>query len=282
MIDINNISFSYKKGNSVINDFSMRISDGSVCGLLGSNGVGKSTLLYLISGLLKPKSGSILCNGFNPYQRTVPFLNNIFIVPEEFSFPDIKFNQYIKWSAPFYPNFNYEQLERLMEMFGLSLEMRLGRLSLGQKKKAMLSFALACNTSILLLDEPTNGLDIPSKRIFRQAVSSCMEDYKNIIISTHQVYDIEKIIDHIIVTAKSGTILNASMIDISEKLRFSFTTDMSRINRALLSLEVPGGANIIENITDPDMETEVNLESLYELCYRKPELVNSLFANNRN
>lgn len=124
---------------------------------------------------------------------------------------------------------------------------------------------MACNTSLLILDEPTNGLDISAKRSFRKAIAQCMSDDKSILISTHQVYDVDKILDHVIITDRKGVLINAPMVDISSRYKFSFTTDKSRAEAALISLEVPGGYNIAEPLSDPMEETEVNLETLFEL-----------------
>ena len=156
-------------------------------------------------------------------------------------------------------------MEKYLEIFELTPDLHLGRLSMGQKKKAFISFAMACNTSLLILDEPTNGLDISAKRSFRKAIAQCMSDDKSILISTHQVYDVDKILDHVIITDRKGVLINASMVDISSRYKFSHTTDKERARAALISLEVPGGYNIAEPLSDPMEETEVNLETLFEL-----------------
>ena len=104
-----------------------------------------------------------------------------------------------------------------------------------------------------------------AKRNFRKAVAECMTDDKSILISTHQVYDVDKILDHVIITDRKGVLLDSSLIDVASRYRFNFTTDRDRAARALISLEVPGGFNIAEPLTDAADETEVNLETLFEL-----------------
>lgn len=268
MLTITNLSFSYSRKYKLIENFSMQLDKGTVCGLLGKNGAGKSTLIYLICGLLRPKSGVIDFEGYLPFDRKTGFLNDIFLVPEEFTLPNVTLEQYVQVNAPFYPAFDIKQMEHYLNIFELTPELHLGKLSMGQKKKAFISFAMACNTSLLILDEPTNGLDITAKRSFRKAVAECMTDEKSILISTHQVYDVDKVLDHVIITDRQGVLLNASMIDIAEKYKFNFTTDRRRASEALLSLEVPGGYNIVEPLTDPADETEVNLETLFELVQK--------------
>lgn len=277
MLTVSNITYSYgRKKKPVLENYSLQIKPGTICGLLGRNGAGKSTLLYLISGLLRPQAGTIVYNGFNPIQRNVAFLNDIYIVPEEFYLPNVTLGEFLKVNAPFYPNFSMNDLESHLSTFELSPEIHLGQLSMGQKKRVFISFALACNTSLLILDEPTNGLDIPGKRLFRKAILNGMTDDKTIIVSTHQVYDVEKIIDHVIITDTDGVILDAPMLEITSKLMFNFSADRNRIANALISLDAPGGANIIE-ISDGNTETDVNLESLFELSRQRQDIIHSLF-----
>lgn len=260
----------------VLRHYTMQINAGTICGLLGRNGAGKSTLLYLIAGLLRPMGGEINYNGFVPFKRDTDFLYDIFIVPEEFFLPNVMLKDYIRVNAPFYPNFSEEDLKRHLFTFELSPDIHLGRLSMGQKKRVFISFALACNTSLLLLDEPTNGLDIPGKRLFRKAILNGMTDDKTIIISTHQVFDVEKILDRVVITDTPGVLLDASVQDITSKLSFNFTNDRERIANSILALDAPGGANIIET-ADGFNESDLNLESLFELTRQRPDIVTNLF-----
>lgn len=268
MLALQNVSFSYKKGRPVIKNFSMNFEQGTVCGLLGKNGSGKSTLLYLICGLLKPDSGNVTFKGMTPLRRDVAFLNDVFIVPEEFELPNLPMSEFVKVNAPLYPKFNQQEMEEYMKTFEIDPSIHLKQCSMGQKKKAFISFALACNTSLLILDEPTNGLDISSKRAFRKAIAMGMRDDRSVIISTHQVYDVEKIIDRVMIVDPSGVLLDKSMYEIMNELSFSFTTDRERAAKALISLDAPGGWNIVEPYNGE--ETEVNLESLFELIQSNP------------
>lgn len=278
MIAFKDVCFSYRRNIPVLSNLSLQIEPGTVCGLLGRNGVGKSTMLYLTAGLLRPRSGQVLCNGYIPSDRQVNFLNDIFIVPEEFDLPPITLDEYVRINSVFYPKFNLDLMHSILEIFALPADINLGALSLGQKKKAFLSFALACNTSILLLDEPTNGLDITAKRMFRAAITAAMTDDKTIIISTHQVYDVENILDHVVIADNNRILLNRPMIDIQTKLRFGYTQDPEQAKRALFSIPQPGGFNVVEFLDDPDRETEVNLETLFELTNSNPDLINQLFV----
>lgn len=278
MIAFKDVCFSYRRNVPVLSNLSLQIEPGTVCGLLGRNGVGKSTMLYLTAGLLRPRSGQVLCNGYIPSDRQVNFLNDIFIVPEEFDLPPITLDEYVRINSVFYPKFNLDLMHSILDIFALPDNINLGALSLGQKKKAFLSFALACNTSILLLDEPTNGLDITAKRMFRASITAAMTDDKTIIISTHQVYDVENILDHVVIADNNRILLNRPMIDIQTKLRFGYTQNPEQAKRALFSIPMPGGFNVVEFLDDPDRETEVNLETLFELTNSNPDLINQLFV----
>lgn len=265
MLEIKNLNFAYSRKKVIMDNLTLSLGKGTVCGLLGKNGTGKSTLIYLLCGLLKPKSGTISVNGFNPFSRNINFLNDIFLVPEEFSLPSISIKKYVSVNAPLYPNFSMEQFRKYLEMFEMDENAHLGQISMGQKKKAFIAFAMACETSVLILDEPTNGLDISAKRSFRKAIAECMNDDKLILISTHQVYDIDKILDHVVIIDQKNLLLNKPLFEISKEYQFNFTTDKERAANAILSLDVPGGYNIVEFLKDADNETEVNIETLFEL-----------------
>lgn len=277
MLHIENLSYAYP-GNPtpVVSSLQMDIPSGAVYGLLGANGTGKSTLLYLISGLLKPLDGEVLLNDVNTFLRLPGTLADIFLVPEEFEVPAIPLRDFISLNAPFYPNFSAEQLNQYLEHFRLSPDIHLGQLSMGQRKKAFIAFALACNTRLLLMDEPTNGLDIPGKAEFRRAVVSAVSDNRTIIISTHQVRDLDQVLDHVAMINNHGLILNRSLSEIQNKLQFIYSHDPADCDGSIWYAPVPGGYNIIRHRLPDDEETDVNLESLFELAYSNPRMVKSL------
>lgn len=211
MIRLENVEFRYRKNCPVFEDLSMQVEGGKICGLLGSNGAGKSTLLYLMMGLLRPKAGEVTVEGHRADKREAEMLREIFLVPEEFNMPAMPLKDYLKIIKPFYPNFSEELLEKCLADFNLTMNVHLGQLSMGQKKKVYICIALAANTKFLLMDEPTNGLDIPSKSEFRKVVITGMSEEKTIIISTHQVHDVEKLLDHVIVLDHSQVLYDAPL-----------------------------------------------------------------------
>ncbi len=267
MIKLKNVSYRYSgsKRDSIA-DFSMDLTSGKIVGLLGANGAGKSTLLYLISGLLKPTEGSVDVNGFIPWDRNPEFLNSIFLVPEEIDVPAIPLETFVKAYAPFYPNFSEESLKEALFHFNLSPDIHLGSLSMGQRKKAFLAFALACHTPVLLMDEPTNGLDIPGKSEFRKAVVKTMNDERTIIISTHQVRDLDQLLDHVTIMDNKGIQLDESIATLQEKFVFGLAPVLPE-NGVIWSEPVMGGYAFMKMRTPDQPETEVNLEALFNYIY---------------
>ncbi|MGN0234398.1 MAG: ATP-binding cassette domain-containing protein [Bacteroidaceae bacterium] len=208
MIDINNVTFEYRKGKPVLKDFSMSFPQGGVYGLLGKNGTGKSTLLYLISGLLCPQHGEVRVDGMLSSNRQPELLREIFLVPEEYDLPAVSLQSYTRALKPFYPRFSDELLRKCIEGFELDMDMQLGALSMGQKKKVYMCVALATGTRVLLMDEPTNGLDILSKSQFRKVVVQSMDEDKTVLLSTHQVHDVERLLDHVTIINNNHVLLH--------------------------------------------------------------------------
>ena len=223
MLKIENITYGYNAMHNVLENFSLSYEEPGIYGLLGKNGTGKSTLLYLIMGLLRPKQGEITLNGANTQERLPESLQEMFIVPEEYNLPSIPLPDYLKVLRPFYPNFDEQLMVKLLQEFdmlnvnGATLnengipQINLGALSMGQKKKVYMCIDLAARTKLLLMDEPTNGLDIPSKSQFRKVVAQGMRDDQIVVISTHQVRDVETLLDHVTIIEQNAVLLNEKM-----------------------------------------------------------------------
>jgi ABC-2 type transport system ATP-binding protein len=263
MIEVKNISFKYSgQKNLVFDDFSLELKQDNIYGLLGKNGTGKSTLLYLISGLLRAKKGSVCFDGIETYKRQPETLSEIFIVPEEFDLPAMSLNDYVKINRPFYPLFSTQVLEACLKDFELTMDVKLNALSMGQKKKVFMAFALATNTKVMLMDEPTNGLDIPSKSQFRKVVTQYMSGDRTLIISTHQVHDVESLLDHILILSPQKLLLNASVAEIQEKYTFEYRTPAEMDDVLYAEPSLQGNAVIAPRKADSP-ETQVNLELLF-------------------
>ena len=263
MIEIKNLHFSYPGSKHVVyDDFSINFEENRIYGLLGKNGQGKSTLLYLISGLLRAKNGTVFVNGMDATKRQPELLEQIYIVPEEYDIPNVSLKSWIRIHRDFYPRFSEEVLRKSFAEFELPEDIKLNELSMGQKKKVYMCFALAANTQLLLMDEPTNGLDIPSKSLFRKVIAGNMSEDTTLIMSTHQVHDIESMLDNIVIVDNSKILVNASVGEITEKYSFSYRQPGD--GEGVLYAEPSLQGNVSISLKRPDEdETPLNLELLF-------------------
>ena len=224
MITVKQLSFGYTRRRNIFDSLSLELPKGSIVGLLGRNGEGKTTLLKLLYGQLLRRQGELKVLDADPKHRAVSFLQQVYLLPEEFQVPPISIRSFFDISAPFYPNYDEAVAKELIDTFGLQWDMNLKKISQGQKKKALIAFALSLRVPLLLLDEPTNGLDIPSKGEFRRTVARYTTDEQTIIISTHQVRDLEQLIDRILIMERGSIFCNATVADITERLSFRLIT----------------------------------------------------------
>lgn len=275
MISIKNLHFAYKR-KKVFTGLSLELQPGFIYGLLGKNGTGKSTLLRNISGHLFPDSGSITVSGETPTLRKPSFLQDVFIVAEEFYLPNITPDQLVKYNAIFYPKFSEEQFNRYMKEFDIPTGNAIQEMSYGQKKKVLISFGLACNTSVLLMDEPTNGLDIMSKSQFRKVIAGSLDEKKCIVISTHQVKDLENLIDRITIIDEGKILFDQTIEQITQKLQFKISFDKEEVQRALYNEDsLKGNAIITKNAYGED--TRLDLEMLYKAIITDRAKIQSAF-----
>ena len=264
MIQIDHLDFGYPGSkHQVFGDFSLTLHESNIYGLFGKNGTGKSTLLYLLCGLLRAKRGTILVDGKAAGKRQPDMLRDIFLIPEEFELPNVKLSTYVDINRGFYPLFSQQVLDSCLRDFELPISLRLGELSMGQKKKVYMSFALATGTRLLLMDEPTNGLDIPSKSLFRKVVAKNMTDDRTLIISTHQVHDVESLIDHVVVINQSQLLLDASVSDICDRYTFGYRPASAMDDSVLYAEPTLQGNAVVARRSEGDPETPLNLELFF-------------------
>ncbi len=277
MIAINGVSFWYKRRKPVLENISLQLDAGGVYGLLGSNGVGKTTLLHLLNGLLTPKSGAVQVAGQEPRKRQVSCLEKIFYVPVEFDLPALRVSAYGQRYQPFYTRFNKKVWETALQTFGIAQTASINDLSYGQKKKVLLSFALASGCEILLFDEPTDGLDIPSKDHFRRLLSNYIDDGKIAVITTHHVYDVAMLLDHVVVLKDTSLLLQASISALSARMHTIITPKMPSGDDIIYSERVPGGFHCLVKNTG-DEEGPLDLELFFKALQRYPELAKTYTA----
>lgn len=274
MIQINNISFSYGD-TSVLENITMKFEPGRIYGLLGENGVGKTTLLTLLCGLKKTDGGEILIDGLNPYDRKPCTLNSIYYLPDEVAPVAMTPETYARNYGKFWEGFDLEKFLTVMKEFENPVDQRMDRMSCGQLKKTYISFALATNARYLLMDEPTNGLDIPSKAQFRSAVTRHTSEDCTIIISTHQVRDMENIIDPVVILDRRDVLLDASIEEITGRLFFDYGTELHP--DALYAELLPGMAvQVLRNTSG--QESKVSIEALFNAVHAHKEEIKAMFT----
>ncbi len=278
MLRAHNLFYHYSTQKPIFEHLSLELSAGNIYGLLGENGAGKSTLLKLIAGLLSPSKGELHVLGYQPKDRTPQFLQEIYIVPEEFELPKMTLSRFVDLYAPFYPRFQREVFAGYMTEFGLRVEEKTQSLSFGQKKKFLLSFGLATDCKLLILDEPTNGLDIPSKSIFRKLVANAIHEERTFIISTHQVRDMENLIDPIIILAEGEVIFQQALEQIAEKLSFSREQELTDTASIVYKESSFAGHTVVrENSTGID--SKVSLEVLFNAVIGNKGRIQKIFNN---
>jgi ABC-2 type transport system ATP-binding protein len=276
MIQIENLSFGYNRKKLLYKNLSLTLETGRIYGLLGKNGAGKSTLLKNMIGLLFPTLGTVNVNGFTPKKRLPSFLQTIYFIPEEVYVPALTIGRYVNLFAPFYPKFNREQFNNHLNQLDVKTEDKLNTLSFGQQKKFVIAFGLACNTEVLLLDEPTNGLDIPSKKLFRKLIAAEMNESRMIFISTHQIRDLDNLIDQVVIVDEGTLLLNAPVDLIGEKLVFKIVDEVLNTDETLYAeTALHGTAVVIPNRTAEG--SKVNLEHLFNAVTENPVRIKQIF-----
>ncbi len=276
MLEVKSIGYGYTRSNRLFDSLNVALEPNHIYGLLGKNGAGKTTLLRLVSGLLTPSNGEILLHGESVSLRGVETLQSIFFLPEEFTLPPLSPKRYADYYGKFYPKFNAEQFSKLLAKFDVEATVKMHKMSFGQKKKAMVAFAMACNTDLLVMDEPTNGMDIPSKSIFRSVIASHASEDRAIIISTHQVRDLDQLIDSVVILDQSEVLLNESLERVAQKLQFK---SLDGDEDVLYSEPSPRGTVGVAILRDEAEETPVDLELLFNATVTTRNSISQLFKH---
>ena len=273
MITIENTSYGYKSNPLIFNNISLEIGNG-IYGLLGENGVGKTTLMHLICGLLFPKNGKCSIDGRNTAERQSEGLARYFFLPEELQMPTESIASFAARHSVFYPHFNQEEFKLNLEELKINRKQKLSSVSYGQQKKAMLAYAFALHTPYILLDEPTNGLDITSRQALKRIISRSMDDESTLLISTHQAHDFENLLDHLVILGKGEILLNRSLDEISNRLLFA-RTDILQAESIYSEQDMSDHFSILPN--EDGEENTPDIELLYKAVLQQPEKIQSMF-----
>lgn len=275
MIEISNLSFRYGR-EKLFSNLNLSLATGGICGLLGKNGAGKTTLLKLMAGLRFPHEGTILVNGRASSKRTVAFLQDLFFLPEVFDLPPVTPRQYENLFSPFYTGFQKELFREYLQVFEVPGDKKLNCISYGQKKKFLIAFGLATSSRLMLMDEPTNSLDITSKSSFRKAVASCLSEDRIFIIATHQVRDLESLIDPVVIIDDGRIIFNQSMETISSRLKATYQSEQPNPEESLFFEKRMGGYITVSENHDGTF-SDIDLEMLFSGVVSNRDRISNIF-----
>ncbi|MBS1932433.1 MAG: ABC transporter ATP-binding protein [Bacteroidetes bacterium] len=275
MIEIENIDFSYRKGRNLFKSLSLVMQPGHIYGLLGKNGAGKSTLLKNIAGLVFPQKGKCYINGKDSSKRFLSVLQQLYFIPEEIFAPALTSEQFVSSTSYFYPEFNTDDFYKYIKILDVDPSAIMSSMSFGQQKKAIIAFGLATHCKILILDEPTNGLDIPSKIQFRKLIASVLQEDQCIIISTHQVRDLDSLIDYLLILDDQKIVVQNSIDELTEKLEFGVFEDTSTMEVLYEEKTVAGSHAILKNTKNKF--SKIDLELFFNgVVEGNRELINAL------
>lgn len=272
MLTVQNVHYAYNRKSELFTGLDFSLTAGKICGLLGKNGAGKSSLLRLITGAYFPKEGSITFQENDVTKRKVSSLEAMYFLQEDSELPNYQIQRYLSLYAPFYPNFNHEIFNNVMVKFEVPMDSKIKDLSFGQKKKFHVAFALATQVKLLIMDEPTNGMDIPSKSVFRSVVSESLGEDQSIIISTHQIRDLGQLLDTIVLIQDGKIILDEDLYQLSEQFNCQYISGNSIPENSLYSEPVAGGNMVLLNTTK-DAPGEIDIEVLFNGIVSNPSIL---------
>ncbi|MCE6991423.1 ATP-binding cassette domain-containing protein [Dyadobacter sp. CY323] len=280
MISFKQVCFGYEKQKALFENLNLHLSPGRIYGLLGKNGEGKSSLLRNMAGLLFPDKGEISIAGFNPSGREAEFLQDVFFIPEEPYLPSFTVEKFSERFGLLYPKYDRTEFHKGISHFNVSVSDRLDKMSYGQRKKVLIAFALACNTKVILMDEPTNGLDIPVKTQFRKSVLSAIDDEKIIVIATHQVRDLDNLIDSVIILNENKIAIQTDLETVAQHLSFETYADIGDGSDSILYAKPgPGGCKVVtRNIFGTD--SRIDLEQFFNAVVLSPTKIQHIFDQN--
>ncbi len=277
MIEMTDVGFAYRKRKPpIFQQLNLKLAAGTICGLLGTNGAGKSTLLKLLAGLSFPQAGQCQVLGHEPGRRAPEFLADVFLLPEELFLPPLSAKTYVERYGSLYPRFDHSLFKKLIQDFALPDDGKLTNFSHGQKKKFALAFGLATNASLFIMDEPTNGLDIPGKQLFRRALINHFSEERSFIISTHQVHDLQGLIDSVMIIADGRLLLHEQLDTLSACLTVAL--EHQQPEDALFVEQTLEGYRVLR-ANDSGIESNIDLSLLFGCVLSQPALLQSLLRS---
>lgn len=214
LIEIKNLNKSYGK-IPVINDLNLELKRGRIIGLLGPNGSGKTTIIKMIAGLLKPNSGEIIIDG-----KTIGIESKKIVsyLPERTYFsPNMKVKETIDFFQDFYEDFRRDVAQDLLQKLGISVDAKIKHLSKGTREKVQLVLVMSRAAKLYILDEPMGGVDPAARDYIIKTILDNYSEDASVIISTHLISDVENVLDDVVFIQNGRLVLNSSVDDIRER-----------------------------------------------------------------
>ena len=218
ILEVKNVSKSFD-GKKIIDDVSFCVESGKIVGLLGKNGCGKTTILKMINDLLTIDSGEILIDGKHIGVETKEVIS--FLPERTYLEPDYTVEEVFTYFEEFYKNFDRQKAEKLLKDFDLDIKSRLSKMSKGMKEKVQLILVMSRRAKLYILDEPLGGVDPATRNYILKTILSNLEGDASMIITTHLVSDIEKILDEVIFIDKGKLILSGNADELREREKCS-------------------------------------------------------------
>ena len=226
LLEINNLNKSFDN-KEILKDINLSIQSGKIIGLLGKNGVGKTTLIKLINDLLTPTSGEILIKGQKIGVETKKVIS--YLPERTYLNKQMKVSEVISYFEDFYDNFDSEKAKKLLKDLDLDINQKLAKMSKGMQEKVQLVLVMSRNADLYVLDEPLGGVDPATRDYILDTILSNFNENASVIISTHLISDIEKILDEVIFIDKGQIVLQSD----ADKLRTKENASIDEIFRRM-------------------------------------------------
>ncbi len=214
LLECKNLCKSYDE-KQVLKDVNLKIPKGKIIGLLGKNGTGKTTLIKLINDLLTPTSGEILINGKKPGVESKKIIS--YLPEKTYIDREMKVKDAIKYFEEFYDNFDSEKAKKLLKDLDLDVNSKISKMSKGMQEKLQLILVMSRNAELYILDEPLGGVDPATRDYILDTILSNFSEGASVIISTHLIADIERILDEVIFIDKGQIIVTSSADELRNK-----------------------------------------------------------------
>ena len=218
LLECRNLCKSYGD-KKILKDVNLVIPKGKIIGLLGKNGTGKTTLIKLINNLLTPTSGEVLINGKKPGVESKEIIS--YLPEKTYLDREMKVSDAIYYFEEFYNNFDTKKAIKLLKDLEIDINTKIGKMSKGMQEKLQLILVMSRNASLYILDEPLGGVDPATRDYILDTILSNFSEGASVIISTHLISDIERILDEVIFIDKGKIVLTSSTDELRKKEKAS-------------------------------------------------------------